>query len=229
MPTHDGTLMTRHLLARGGRWLAVLLLALSAGTTLAADTPKPEQPFKADVPAGQAVAIFAGGCFWCMESDFDPVKGVVSTTSGYTGGHVDNPKYGDVTGEQSGHSEALKIVYNTDETDYKTLLDVFWHNVDPTDDGGQFCDRGDSYRSKIFAVNTDQMAAAKASKQALEDDADAPKPIVTPIVAATTFYDAEDYHQNYYKKNPLRYKFYRASCRRDATLEKRWGDEAGGH
>lgn len=221
--------MTQHSLARSYRWLAVLILVLLTGVATAADTPPPEQPFEADVAPGEAVAIFAGGCFWCTESDFDAVKGVVSTTSGYTGGHVDNPKYGDVTGEQSGHSEAVKIVYNTDETDYDALLDVYWHSVDPTDAGGQFCDRGDSYRTKIFAVNDDQMQAAKASKQALENDADAPKPIVTPIVAATTFYPAEAYHQNYYKKNPLRYKFYRSSCRRDATLEKVWGDEAGSH
>jgi len=228
MHPNNGYLMKRLVLARRGLWLAALLLALSAGVASAADTSKPEQPFKPDVPAGQAVAIFAGGCFWCMEAAFDPVKGVVSTTSGYTGGHVDNPKYGDVTAETSGHAEALKVVYRTDETDYDTLLNVFWHNIDPTDDGGQFCDRGDSYRSKIFAVNDTQIKAAKASKQALENDPDAPSPIVTQIVAATTFYDAEDYHQNYYQKNPLRYKFYRASCRRDATLEKRWGDAAGG-
>ncbi|MES1923699.1 peptide-methionine (S)-S-oxide reductase MsrA [Salinisphaera sp. T31B1] len=210
------------------RLLAVLMLALTAMAAVAAPAG-PQQPFVSDAGDGEAVAIFAGGCFWCMEAAFDPVPGVVSTTSGYTGGHVDDPSYGDVTAETSGHSEAVKIVYKTAETDYDTLLDVFWHNVDPTDDGGQFCDRGDSYRSKIFVVDDAQAKAAEASKTALENDPDAPSPIVTEIVPATTFYAAEDYHQNYYRKNPLRYKFYRASCRRDAILEKRWGDAAGGH
>ncbi|GAB3671267.1 peptide-methionine (S)-S-oxide reductase MsrA [Salinisphaera aquimarina] len=209
--------------------LAILCLAVASGNAVAADSPKPQQPFKPDVGPGEAVAIFAGGCFWCVEAAFDPVEGVVSTTSGYTGGHVDNPTYKDVTSETSGHLESLKVVYKTDQVDYEKLLDVFWHNIDPTDAGGQFCDRGDSYRSQIFAVNDAQMKTAEASRKALADDPDAPSPIVTQIVPATTFYPAEDYHQNYYKKNPLRYKFYRASCRRDATLEDRWGDKAGGH
>ncbi|MES1938599.1 peptide methionine sulfoxide reductase (S-isomer-specific) [Salinisphaera sp. T5B8] len=208
--------------------LASLALFFSASAG-ANEAPAPDAPFKPDVGANQGVAIFAGGCFWCVEEAFDQVEGVVSTTSGYTGGHLADPSYRDVTAETSGHAEAVKVVYKTDEVDYATLLDTFWHNIDPTDDGGQFCDRGDSYRSEIFYVNDAQKKAAEQSKRALQDDPDAPSPIVTEIVAATTFYPAEDYHQNYYNKNPLRYKFYRSSCRRDAVLEKRWGAAAGGH
>lgn len=204
---------------------ALGLLAAGLSTAGAAE---PDARFKPDVGADEAVAIFAGGCFWCMEEAFDPVQGVVSTTSGYTGGHVDNPSYRDVTSETSGHTEALKIVYKPAQVDYARLLDVFWHNVDPTDADGQFCDRGDSYRSEIFYVTPDQKQAAVASKKALQNDDDAPSPIVTQIVPAVTFYDAEDYHQNYYQKNSLRYKFYSNACRRQATLEKRWGDAAGG-
>lgn len=202
-----------------------LFFSASAG---ADEAPAPNAPFKPDVGADEGVAIFAGGCFWCVEEAFDQVEGVVSTTSGYTGGHLPDPSYRDVTAETSGHAEAVKVVYKTDKVDYEHLLDTFWHNIDPTDDGGQFCDRGDSYRSEIFYVNDAQKKAAEQSKQALQDDPDAPSPIVTEIVAATTFYPAEEYHQNYYQKNSLRYKFYKNSCRRTATLEKRWGDKAGG-
>lgn len=208
---------------------AIVTLAVATPLASAADNPAPDARFKPDVTADEAVAIFAGGCFWCMEQAFDPVDGVVSTISGYTGGHVDDPNYKDVTSEASGHTEALKVVYKPAQVDYAHLLDVFWHNVDPTDAGGQFCDRGDSYRSEIFYVTPEQKSAADASKKTLQDDSDAPSPIVTKIVPAVTFYPAEDYHQNYYKKNPLRYKFYHSACRRAATLTKRWGDAAGGH
>lgn len=207
------------------------LVALACATTnaAAAERAAPDAPFKPDVAADEAVAIFAGGCFWCVEEAFDQVEGVVSTTSGYTGGHVPDPGYRDVTSETSGHAEAVKVVYKPATVTYEHLLDVFWHNVDPTDAGGQFCDRGDSYRSEIFYVTPAQEKAATASKKALRDDPDAPSPIETEIVPAKTFYAAEEYHQNYYKKNSLRYKFYRTSCRRDATLEKVWGEAAGGH
>lgn len=224
---------TRSARALPCRAIVYLLLACGLGLTatvaLAADSPGPKQPFKPDVGADQAVAIFAGGCFWCMEQAFDPVDGVVETISGYTGGHLDDPSYEDVTAETSGHAEALKIVYKPAVVDYEHLLDVFWHNIDPTDAGGQFCDRGDSYRSEIFYIGPEQKAAAMASKKALQNNDAAPSPIVTEIVAATTFYAAETYHQNYYNKNPLRYKFYKSACRREATLEKLWGDAASGH
>lgn len=204
----------------------LLALALFMAGPAARAAAGPQAAFQPDVPAGQAVAIFAGGCFWCMEEAFDPIHGVKATIDGYTGGHVADPSYGDVTSETSGHAEAVKIVYDPSQVSYDHLLQVFWHNVDPTDDQGQFCDRGDSYRSEIFAVNSAQMQAAKASEQALKQDPKAPSPIVTKIVPATTFYPAEDYHQNYYKKNPLKYKFYRNACGRDRTLDKLWGKAA---
>ena len=202
--------------------LSLALLLTVAAPALAA----PQDAFKSNAGADQAVAIFAGGCFWCMEEAFDPIKGVKQTISGYTGGHVADPSYNDVTSETSGHAEALKVVYDPSQVSYDHLLQVFWHNVDPTDAKGQFCDRGDSYRAEIFAVNAKQMQAAKASKQALQQSDSAPSPITTEIVPAVTFYPAEDYHQNYYEKNPLRYKFYRNACGRDRTLDKLWGEAA---
>jgi len=203
----------------------LVIASLLAGTALAADAG-PQVVFKPDVGPDKSVAIFAGGCFWCMEQAFDPIKGVQATISGYTGGHVDNPTYGDVTSEDSGHTEALKVIYDPKTVTYDRLLQVFWHNVDPTDSSGQFCDRGDSYRSEIFAVGDNQIQTAEASKKALLADKSAPSPIVTKIVPAVTFYPAEAYHQDYYKKNPLRYKFYHNACRRDATLDKLWGNKA---
>lgn len=203
------------------------LLSLALLLTVAAPAlAGPQDAFKSNAGADQAVAIFAGGCFWCMEEAFDPIKGVKKTISGYTGGHVADPSYNDVTSETSGHAEALKVVYDPSQVSYDHLLQVFWHNVDPTDAKGQFCDRGDSYRSEIFAVNAKQMQAAKASKQALQQSDSAPSPITTEIVPAVTFYPAEDYHQDYYEKNPLRYKFYRNACGRDRTLDKLWGEAA---
>lgn len=206
--------------------LTSLILGLTLGSTAFAADPGPQAAFKPDVGPQQAVAIFAGGCFWCMEQAFDQIKGVQATIDGYTGGHTDHPTYSDVTSEKSGHTEALKIVYDPQQVSYDHLLQVFWHNVDPTDDSGQFCDRGDSYRSEIFAVNDAQKKAAEASRETLQQSRKAPSPIVTQIVPAVTFYKAESYHQNYYKKNPLRYKFYHNACRRDATLDKLWGDKA---
>ena len=229
MKTIPASRVAHAALPRALFFLALTWLALASAGAIAADASKAQQPFEPDVADNQAVAIFAGGCFWCVEEAFDAVDGVVSTTSGYTGGNVDDPSYEQVSKEDTGHAEAVKVVYRPEQVGYDTLLDVFWHNIDPTDDGGQFCDRGDSYRSGIFAVTDDQRQAARASKQALQDDSDAPSPIVTRIVPATTFYPAEDYHQNYYKKNPLRYKFYRFSCGRDATLEDVWGDAAPEH
>ncbi|ROO31728.1 peptide-methionine (S)-S-oxide reductase MsrA [Salinisphaera orenii] len=216
----------RHTVA-GRCLLATLLLCVGLTAAAAGDSPA-ERPFEPDVADDRAVAIFAGGCFWCVEEAFDKVDGVVSTTSGYTGGHVDDPSYEQVSQENTGHAEALKVVYRPETVDYDSLLETFWHNIDPTDDGGQFCDRGDSYRSEIFVVDDAQRKAAEASKRALQNDPDAPSPIVTEITAATTFYPAEAYHQNYHEKNPLRYKFYKASCRREAVLEERWG-ETGSH
>jgi peptide-methionine (S)-S-oxide reductase len=172
------------------------------------------------------VAIFAGGCFWCVESDFDKVPGVVETVSGYTGGRTENPTYNDVTGGGTGHKEAVRITFDTKQVGYDRLLHIFWRSVDPTDAGGQFCDRGDSYATAIFATSMEQLAQANASKEELAKSGLLNKPVVTPIVAASTFYPAEDYHQDYYTKNPVRYKLYRFGCGRDARIEELWQDQA---
>ena len=178
----------------------------------------------ADAPA---TAIFAGGCFWCMEPPFDALDGVLATTSGYTGGTVDNPSYEQVSAGGTGHAEAVRIEYDPTKVTYRELLEVFWHNIDPTDAGGQFCDRGSQYRSAIFVLDSNQRAAAEASKRELESRKPFDAPVVTPIVDAGTFWPAEDYHQDYSEKNPLRYKYYRWGCGRDARLEELWGDAAG--
>jgi peptide-methionine (S)-S-oxide reductase len=167
-------------------------------------------------------AIFAGGCFWCVESDFDAVPGVLATTSGYIGGTSRNPTYQDYSA--AGHREAVKIDYDSTKVNYATLLDIFWHSVDPTDGGGQFCDRGHSYSTAIYALNAADLQAAKKSKAAIA--AELGKPIATDIVAASTFWPAEEYHQNYYRKNPLRYNFYRSGCGRDNRVESLWGASA---
>jgi peptide-methionine (S)-S-oxide reductase len=179
------------------------------------------------VAAGKttAVATFAGGCFWCMEPPFDKLEGVISTTSGYTGGHVPNPDYRQVSGGGTGHTEAVQIVYDPSRISYGRLLEVFWRNIDPLDAGGQFCDRGDQYRSAVFYHDAEQQRLAEQSKQELQQGATFvkyDKPIVTEITAATEFYPAEEYHQDYYKKNPIRYRFYRHGCGRDRVLETYW-------
>ncbi len=163
-----------------------------------------------------------------MEHPFDELDGVISTTSGYTGGHVANPTYHQVSSGTTGHAEAVQVVYDPAKVGYDKLLEVFWHNVDPLDAGGQFCDRGSQYRTGIFYTTEEQRRLAEASKKALEDSGRLPAPIVTEIVEAGPFYPAEDYHQDYYKTNPVRYKFYRFTCGRDQRLEEVWGaDNAG--
>jgi peptide-methionine (S)-S-oxide reductase len=170
-----------------------------------------------------AMAIFAGGCFWCVEAAFDKVDGVVSTTSGYTGGTKVNPTYEEVSAGRTGHYESLKVEYDPARVSYARLLDVFWHNVDPVDASGQFCDKGPQYRAAIFVADDSQRAEAEASKAALDKSHKLPGPVVTAILPATTFYPAEEYHQDYYLKNPAHYKFYRWSCGRDKRLEQVWG------
>ncbi len=172
------------------------------------------------------VATFAGGCFWCVESDFDSVPGVVRTISGYTGGLLINPSYEQVTAGGSGHREAVQIFYDPKKVTYAMLLEIFWRSVDPTDDGGQFCDRGESYKTAIFANSPEQKRLAEESKRRLQESAVLSRPIVTAIETAGPFYAAEAYHQNYYKKNPIRYKVYRFGCGRDARIEELWGEEA---
>jgi len=172
-------------------------------------------------PQATAKATFAGGCFWCVEADFDKVEGVISTTSGYTGGRSVNPSYEEVSRGGTGHVEAVEIVYDPAKVSYEKLLEVFWHNIDPLAKDRQFCDHGDQYRSAIFYHGQEQRALAEASKAQVAKRFK--QPIQTEIVAAEPFYKAEEYHQDYYKKNPIRYRFYRFNCGRDARLEELWG------
>jgi peptide-methionine (S)-S-oxide reductase len=169
-------------------------------------------------------AIFAGGCFWCVESDFDRAPGVISTLSGYTGGHVKNPVYGDVTSEQSGHREAVKIEYDSTKTDYAKLLDAYWHSTDPTDATGQFCDKGESYTPAIFVMNAEEKALAEKTKA--EVAAQLGTAIATQIIDATEFWPAEDFHQNYYQTHNLKYSYYRNACGRDDRIASLWGKDA---
>ena len=196
--------MTRHLRA------ATVLMAASGVAAGAA--------------AAQRTATFAGGCFWCIEADFDKVPGVVTTTSGYTGGRTPDPNYEQVSGGDTGHLEALQITYDPTKVTYAQLLTAFWHSIDPTDPGGQFCDRGEPYQTAVFVDDDAQRRLAEESKAAAMKSLG--KEIVTPIRTAGDFYPAETYHQNYYKKNPLRYKLYRWNCGRDRRVRDLWGDKA---
>jgi peptide-methionine (S)-S-oxide reductase len=171
----------------------------------------------------QETAIFAGGCFWCMEPAFDKLDGVISTTSGYTAGHTKNPTYKEVSAGGSGHTEAIQVIFDPEKISYAELLDVFWKNIDPLAVDRQFCDSGTQYRSGIYYLTREQEVAAKQSLQQLEKSRPFEGVIATEIIAASTFYPAEDYHQDYYQKNPIRYKFYRYSCGRDQRLQEIWG------
>jgi peptide methionine sulfoxide reductase msrA/msrB len=173
-------------------------------------------------------ATFAGGCFWCVESDFEKVNGVVEAISGYTGGQKSNPTYQEVSAGVTGHAEAVQVTYDPAKITYKELLDVFWRHVDPTDDGGQFVDRGSQYRTAIFYHDEEQKRIAEESRAQLEKSGRFSGPVVTEIVPLTEFYPAEDYHQDYYTKNPLRYKLYRYGSGRDQFLNSTWNTEAGG-
>lgn len=176
--------------------------------------------------AGQddsAVAVFAGGCFWCSEADFDKLPGVLQTTSGYIGGSIENPTYEEVSSGRSGHFEAVQVRFDPRQTSYAKLLEAFWPSIDPLNDNGQFCDNGPQYRSAIFYLNAEQQRLAEASKNALTASGRFQQPIATQILAATTFYAAEDYHQDYHRKNPLRYNYYRHGCGRDQRLQELWG------
>ncbi len=171
-------------------------------------------------------AVLAGGCFWCMESDFEPVEGVSDVISGFTGGTLENPTY---NGNHTGHYEAVEITYDPAKISYAQLLEHYWKNIDPFDDGGQFCDRGHSYLSAIFVANDSERKIAEASRQKVIEQFPGKK-VVTPILAASTFYPikgSENYHQDFYKNNPVRYKFYRWNCGRDQRLKEIWGEQAG--
>ncbi|TJY58953.1 peptide-methionine (S)-S-oxide reductase MsrA [Sinimarinibacterium sp. CAU 1509] len=199
-------------------WLFTLMvpaLAISA-------TPAP--------PANTvSTAIFAGGCFWCSESDFEKVPGVQSVESGYIGGDVANPTYQQVSAGGTGHAEAIRVRYDAKQVSYADLLDVFWHSVDPYTPDAQFCDHGHQYRSAIFFLDDAQRQAAERTRDALSRRYPERPPIVTEIVTAGTFWPAEDYHQDYYKKNPVRYRYYRYGCGRDARLDDLWGSDRPHH
>lgn len=207
--------MNRFLIILGG-----LLLCVTAGS--AAE----EMPMQVTTDTPAARAIFAGGCFWCMEPPFEKLDGVHAVISGYIGGEQPNPTYQEVSAGGTGHAEAVEIRYDPTKVSYATLLEVFWRNIDPTDGGGQFVDRGSQYRSAIFYLDDQQREEAEASKAALAASGRFSRPIVTAIVPATTFYPAEDYHQDYYKENPLRYQYYRYGSGRDRYLEKVWGKKS---
>jgi len=172
-------------------------------------------------------ATFAGGCFWCMESAFDKIDGVLSTTSGYTGGEKKNPTYEEVSSGFTGHAESIQVLYDPAKVNYRELLQAFWHNIDPVAVNRQFCDTGRQYRSAIFFHDEEQRLQAEASRSELESSGRFKKKIATQIVAAGEFWPAEEYHQDYYKKNPIRYRFYRFTCGRDKRLEEIWGEDAG--
>jgi peptide-methionine (S)-S-oxide reductase len=193
--------------------------ALLLGVAMTWVTPAIAQPAN---PA-PAKATFAGGCFWCMQGPFDRLDGVISTTSGYTGGSKKNPTYSEVSSGETGHAESVQVVYDPKRVSYEKLLDTFWHNIDPTVKDRQFCDIGTQYRSAIFYHNAEQKHLAEASKAALEKSRPFKGEIITQIVPAGDFWPAEEYHQDYYKKNPVRYNFYRSGCGRDARLEEIWG------
>jgi peptide-methionine (S)-S-oxide reductase len=169
--------------------------------------------------------VFAGGCFWCMVSPFDVLDGIIEVKSGYTGGHKENPTYKDVKTQTSGHYEVVKIIYDPAVINYDKLLQAYWRQVDPTDDGGQFQDRGESYRTAIFYTIEEQRQIAELSKKTMDESGRFPGPIVTPILPAAVFYDAEEYHQDFYKKSPKEYKEDRHISGRDEFIKKYWGDE----
>jgi peptide-methionine (S)-S-oxide reductase len=189
---------------------AWIMLSLAAGAL--AQTSEPPKT---------AIATFAGGCFWCVEADFDKVAGVITTTSGYTGGHTVNPTYEQVSAGGTGHAEAVEIAYDPAKVTFEKLLDVFWHNIDPLAKNAQFCDHGNQYRTAIFYHDDSERSAAEASKAAVQKHFK--EPIQTEVTPAGPFYKAEEYHQDYHVKNPIRYKFYRFNCGRDARLDELWG------
>ncbi len=200
--------------------LTLLLLTIVARPAAA------EQAAPANGADELAKATFAGGCFWCMEPPFDKLEGVVSTTSGYTGGRKSEPTYREVVAGGTGHAEAVQVLYDPKKITYAELLEVFWRNIDPTTPNRQFCDRGHQYRTAVFYHDPEQKRLAAESKKRIESSKKLDGPIVTEITEVGAFWPAEEYHQDYYKKKPLRYKFYRHSCGRDQRLKELWGDDS---
>lgn len=213
------------------RWLGLAAAVLLAGAAVALALPRPAAgghaaaagALASTVQGKLAKATFAGGCFWCMEPPFDTVPGVISTTSGYTGGTKANPTYEEVSSGTTGHAESVEVLYDPSRVTYQHLLDIYWRNIDPTTTDRQFCDIGNQYRTAIFYHDEEQHRLAEASKEAIERSHRLPGPVVTQIVPAGPFWPAEEYHQDFYKKNSLRYHFYRAACGRDGRLRELWG------
>ncbi len=203
----------------------ILLVALGGGLFFSLNSPSISEMAKGDY----AVATFAGGCFWCMEGPFDELDGVISTTSGYTGGQTADPTYEEVSAGGTGHAEAVQITYDPQKISYRELLAVYWPNTDPTTPNAQFCDHGDQYRPAIFFHNDEQRELAVATKEEIERTKTFSAPVVTEITQAAAFYPAEEYHQDFYMKNPIRYKFYRFTCGRDARLATLWGTDHDRH
>ena len=202
------------------RLAALLVLAVAASLI---GTWSVQSTSQAAASATPGKAYFAGGCFWCMEEAFEKVEGVLSATSGYMGGTVANPRYEEVSAGRTGHAESIEVVYDQGKVSYQKLLEAFWHNVDPVTPNAQFCDHGSQYRSAIFFQTDEEKHASDTSKQAIEQARRFKEPIVTQIVKASQFYPAEEYHQDFYKKNPVRYKFYKYNCGRAQRLEALWG------
>jgi len=199
------------------RSLFASILTLYSFCTVAAEA-EPSQPV--------ATAILAGGCFWCVEADFEKLGGVIDVVSGYTGGHIENPTYKQVSSGRSGHIESARIRFDPAVISYEQILEYFFHNIDPTRNDGQFCDGGAQYRPAIFYLDETQQRQAEAVMRRIEQSKPFPQPLKVELIKATTFYPAEEYHQDYYKKNSLRYNFYRYSCGRDARVEELWGKPA---
>jgi peptide-methionine (S)-S-oxide reductase len=201
-------------------WLVSVVSAIAIGAPTAAPTT-----FTTSPPAATEAAIFAGGCFWCMQPPYDDLKnqGVISVTVGYTGGTKDNPTYEDTSAGGTGHREAVEVIFNPQKIAYSKLLEIFWKNIDPLDAAGQFCDKGEQYTSAVFYSNEAQKKAFEASLPALKTQLKIKGEVATTLLPAKKFYPAEEYHQEYYKKNPIRYKFYRSRCGRDNRLKEVWG------
>ncbi len=208
------------------RVLPPWLLAFAALAAMPASAQTDKMAKLPAAPPGSAVATFAGGCFWCMEQPYDKLPGVLATTSGYAGGKKAYPTYEEVSMGITGHAEVVQVLYDPTKVSYEKLLEVFWHNVDPTVKDRQFCDAGSQYRTAIFVHTDDQRRAAEASKAALDKAKPFKAAIVTPIVGASEFWPAEEYHQDYYVKNPVRYNYYRTGCGRDKRLKELWGSAA---
>ena len=206
---------------------SLFLLLLPGVATLAAPLQEGATPPEQPTPASTETIVLAGGCFWCLESDLEKLPGVVEAVSGYSGGHVASPSYGQVVSGNTGHREVVEVTFDSQVLPLEDLLQAFWRNVDPLDDGGQFCDRGEQYTSAIFVATAQQRDVAETSLDEVQARL-TDQPVVTPVLSAAPFYPAEDYHQNYAKTHPVRYRYYRWSCGRDRRLKQLWGDATSG-